>query len=154
MFLDICVFEKTVSSTARLCRVQRSGDKPGSVGAVNIRAHRELAVMCVWWMGEFNLYTNVLQILLAFFYLMIDLVQLKRWAMPFVWIGMNPIAIYLLSTVLDFNHIAGRVLSGPIADWANGILPGLGALLVAVGGMFLIFWLCRTLYKRNVFFRI
>jgi predicted acyltransferase len=93
-------------------------------------------------------------ILLAFFYLSIDVVQVKGWAMPFVWIGMNPIAIYLLSTVLDFNHIAKRVLGGPVADWANGILPGLGALLVAVGGMFLIFWLCRTLYKRNVFFRI
>jgi hypothetical protein len=67
---------------------------------------------------------------------------------------MNPIAIYLLSTVLDFNHIAERVLGGPVADWANGILPGLGALVVAVGGMILILWLCRTLYKRKIFFRI
>ena len=93
-------------------------------------------------------------ILLAFFYLSIDVVQVKGWAMPFVWIGMNPIAIYLLSTVLDFNHIAERVLGGPVADWANGILPGLGALVVAVGGMILILWLCRTLYKRKIFFRI
>ena len=91
---------------------------------------------------------------MAFFYLMIDVVKLKKWAMPFVWVGMNPIAIYLLSTVLDFNHVAERVLSGPVADCANGILPGLGALLVALGGMFLIFWLCRTLYKRKVFLRI
>nr|MBR9810286.1 DUF5009 domain-containing protein [bacterium] len=111
-------------------------------------------IKCLWTSSFVVLAGGWSLILLAFFYLMIDLVQLKKWAMPFVWIGMNPIAIYLLSTVLDFNHIAGRVLSGPIADWANGILPGLGALLVAVGGMFLIFWLCRTLYKRNVFFRI
>ena len=74
--------------------------------------------------------------------------------MPFVWIGMNPIAIYLLKEVLDFPHIANCLLGGPVKDWANGILPGLGALMVAVGIMFLIFWLCRTFYKRNVFFRI
>ena len=67
---------------------------------------------------------------------------------------MNPIMIYLLSTVLDFNHIAKRVLGGPVGEWADGILPGLGALLVAVGGIFLIFWLCKTLYKRKVFLRI
>ena len=93
-------------------------------------------------------------ILLAFFYLVIDVVNIKKWAMPFVWIGMNPIMIYLLSTVLDFNHIAKRVLGGPVGEWADGILPGLGALLVAVGGIFLIFWLCQTLYKRKVFLRI
>ena len=93
-------------------------------------------------------------ILLAFFYLVIDVVNIKKWAMPFVWIGTNPIMIYLLSTVLDFNHIAKRVLGGPVEEWADGILPGLGALLIAVGGIFLIFWLCQTLYKRKVFLRI
>ena len=111
-------------------------------------------IKCLWTSSFVVLAGGWSLILLAFFYLSIDVVQVKGWAMPFVWIGMNPIAIYLLSTVLDFNHIAKRVLGGPVADWANGILPGLGALLVAVGGMFLIFWLCRTLYKRNVFFRI
>jgi len=93
-------------------------------------------------------------ILLAFFYLVIDVVRVKKWAMPFVWIGMNPIAIYLLSSVVKFNQIAERVLGGSIADWANGMVSGLGALVVAVGGMILILWLCRTLYKRKIFFRI
>ena len=93
-------------------------------------------------------------ILLAFFYLVIDVVRVKKWAMPFVWIGMNPIAIYLLSSVVDFTQIAERVLGGSIADWANGMVSGLGALVVAVGGMILILWLCRTLYKRKIFFRI
>jgi predicted acyltransferase len=93
-------------------------------------------------------------ILLAFFYLVIDVVRVKKWAMPFVWIGMNPIAIYLLSDVVKFNQIAERVLGGSIADWANGMVSGLGALVVAVGGMILILWLCRTLYKRKIFFRI
>ena len=44
VFLGICVFEKARRSTARVRRVQRSGDKSGCVGAVNIRAHVELAI--------------------------------------------------------------------------------------------------------------
>lgn len=111
-------------------------------------------IKCLWTSSFVVLAGGWSLILLAFFYLIIDLVKLKKWAMPLVWVGMNPIAIYLLSTVLDFNHVAERVLSGPVADCANGILPGLGELLVALGGMFLIFWLCRTLYKRKVFLRI
>ena len=111
-------------------------------------------IKCLWTSSFVVLAGGWSLVLLAFFYSVIDVVQVKRWAMPFVWIGMNPIAIYLLKQVLDFPHIANCLLGGPVKDWANGILPGLGALMVAVGVMFLIFWLCRTLYKRNVFFRI
>ena len=111
-------------------------------------------IKCLWTSSFVVLAGGWSLILLAFFYLSIDVVQVKGWAMPFVWIGMNPIAIYLLSTVLDFNHIAERVLGGPVAECANGRVSGLGALVVAVGGMILIVWLCRTLYKRKIFFRI
>lgn len=111
-------------------------------------------IKCLWTSSFVVLAGGWSLVLLAFFYSVIDVVQVKRWAMPFVWIGMNPIAIYLLSTVLDFNHIAERVLGGPVAECANGRVSGLGALVVAVGGMILIVWLCRTLYKRKIFFRI
>ena len=93
-------------------------------------------------------------LLLGVFYLLVDLAGLKKLAMPFVWIGMNPIAIYLLTSVVDFNVIAGRVLGGPMADWVNHLVPGLGELLIALGGMFLLLMLCRYLYKKEVFFRI
>ena len=65
-------------------------------------------------------------ILLAFFYLVIDVVRVKKWAMPFVWIGMNPIAIYLLSDVVKFNQIAERVFGRfdrRLDEW-NGVRAG------------------------------
>ena len=93
-------------------------------------------------------------ILLGAFYLLVDLAGFKKLAMPFVWIGMNPIAIYLLTSVVDFNVISGRVLGGPMADWVNHLVPGLGELLIALGGMFLLLLLSRYLYKKEVFFRI
>lgn len=93
-------------------------------------------------------------VLLGGFYLIMDVIKVKGWAMPFVWVGMNPIAIYLLSSVVDFEAIAGRILGGPMEDWVNEMVPGLGGLLIALAAMLLVLWLCRTLYKREVFFRI
>ncbi|YCM46441.1 DUF5009 domain-containing protein [Verrucomicrobiaceae bacterium 227] len=93
-------------------------------------------------------------VVLGVFYAVVDWVGFKGWALPFVWIGMNPIMIYLLSSLVDFNEIAARVLGGPVAEWINGQVPGLGALLIALTGMGLVLLLCRFLYKKEVFFRI
>ena len=93
-------------------------------------------------------------VVLGVFYMVVDWIGFKGWAMPFVWIGMNPIMIYLLSSVVDFNEIATRVLGGPLSGWIDGIVPGLGALLIALAGMALVLLLCRFLYKKETFFRI
>ncbi|MFT6180564.1 MAG: putative acyltransferase [Akkermansiaceae bacterium] len=93
-------------------------------------------------------------VVLGVFYLVVDWVGFKGWAMPFVWIGMNPIMIYLLSSVVNFDEIAARVLGGPMKVWVDGMVPGLGALLIALAGMGIVLLLCRYLYKKEVFFRI
>jgi len=93
-------------------------------------------------------------VVLGMFYLLVDWVGFKGWAMPFVWIGMNPITVYLLTSVINFNEIASRVLGGPVAEWVDGLVPGLGALLIALAGMALVLLLCRYLYKKDVFIKI
>lgn len=93
-------------------------------------------------------------VVLGMFYLLVDWVGFKGWAMPFVWIGMNPITVYLLTSVIDFEEIASRVLGGPVAEWVDGLVPGLGALLIALAGMALVLLLCRYLYKKDVFIKI
>lgn len=93
-------------------------------------------------------------VLLGGFFLIMEVAGLKGWAMPWVWVGMNPIAIYLLTSVVDFQAIAARIFGGPFAAWMDGKVAGLGGLVIALGGMVLVLWLCRTLYKREVFFRI
>jgi predicted acyltransferase len=93
-------------------------------------------------------------VLLGFFYLVVDWVGFKGWAMPFVWIGMNPITIYLLSSLIDFNELAARVLGGPMGEWIDGMVPGLSALLIAMAGMLLVLLLCRYLYRKEVFIRV
>lgn len=91
---------------------------------------------------------------LSTFYWIIDVKGLSKWAMPFVWIGMNPITIYLLGNVISFDDVAARVLGGPVSAWLDTFSSGLGAVAISVGGMMLAVWICWFLYQRKLFLRL
>ncbi len=89
-------------------------------------------------------------LLLALFYLVIDVLGFRRWSFPFVVIGANALAIYVIW------HIAN-----PFPLMANAIFGGLAAHLGSAGPFIvmlatvLIWWLILyDLYRRKVFIRI
>jgi len=92
--------------------------------------------------------------LLGTFYLLIDVWGLKAWAQPFVWVGCNPLTIYLISALVDFNALSARFTGGPIAAGFNALWPGLGSLVLATTGATLCFLICRFLYIRKIFLRL
>src|SRR5690606_16942309 len=89
-------------------------------------------------------------LLLALFYWLIDGQRWRRWAVPFVWIGMNPITLYLSHHVIKYEKIANYLGGGPVAamfgDWAPVWL-GLIVLLLGFG-------LAWFLYSRKIFLRV
>jgi predicted acyltransferase len=89
-------------------------------------------------------------ILLGFFYLVIDVLNFKKWAVPFVWIGSNSLAIYLAAQWIDFQEIANGLTGGIVKEHAGAY----GDLLVAATFLFLILVFVRFLYKREIFFRL
>ncbi|MFI5336281.1 MAG: acyltransferase family protein [Opitutales bacterium] len=93
-------------------------------------------------------------VLLGLFYLVIDVWQVRAWAWPFVWIGCNPLTIYLASNIVDFGRLSERFAGGDVASVLNAWWPGLGGLLLALVGAGLCFWLCRYLYERKIFLRL
>ncbi len=93
-------------------------------------------------------------VLLAVFYWLIDVKGHARWAVPFIWIGLNPITIYLLGNVMSFDEIMGRVLGGPVKAWADGISQGLGDVLISLGGMGLAVFICYYLHRRKLYIRL
>ncbi len=93
-------------------------------------------------------------ILFGAFYWIIDVKGLSRWAQPFVWIGLNPITIYLLGNLLDFDALAARVLGGPVQAAADGLANGLGAVLISFGGMLLAVLVCWYLHRRKLYLRL
>ncbi len=93
-------------------------------------------------------------ILFGTFYWIIDVKGLSRWAQPFVWIGLNPITIYLLGNLIDFDLLAARVLGGPVKVFADGIAANLGGVLISVGGMLLSVLVCWFLHRRKLYLRL
>jgi predicted acyltransferase len=91
---------------------------------------------------------------LAAFYWIIDVRGLVRWALPFVWIGLNPITIYLLSNVVDFDEVARRVLGGPVQAGLDRVSPGLGAVLISLGGILLAVGVSWFMHRRRLYVRV
>ena len=68
------------------------------------------------------------------------------WAQPFVWIGMNPITIYMIHNLVDIGAIANRFVGG---DLKKLYLGRYGDLAVALVAMAITLGICRFLYRRR-----
>jgi len=93
-------------------------------------------------------------LLLAVFYLIIDVWKMRTWAMPFVWLGTNALTIYLISNVTDFWKLALRFVGGDIATWLDARWTGLSGLMLALVSVALCMGICRFLYQRKIFLRL
>jgi predicted acyltransferase len=88
--------------------------------------------------------------LLGWFYLVVDVWKYQRWAAPFIWIGTNPLTIYLATSVLDVNKVAERLVGGPLAL----ALGRYGDLVVTLVGLGLAIIFVRFLYQKKIFLRV
>jgi predicted acyltransferase len=96
-------------------------------------------------------------LLLAAFYLVVDVWKYQKWCQPFVWMGMNAITIYLIKNFLGgtFSRLAARLVGGDIKAYLDDhVAKGFGELLIAVVGLLIAFWIVRFLYQRKIFLRV
>ncbi|MBL9135641.1 MAG: DUF5009 domain-containing protein [Verrucomicrobiales bacterium] len=92
---------------------------------------------------------------LAVFYYVIDVRQIRAWAVPFTWIGSNALTIYLISNLVDFDALSKRFVGKDIMNWLNtAVMPHFGEFVLAVVGLVLCFLICRFLHKRQLFLRL
>jgi predicted acyltransferase len=89
--------------------------------------------------------------LLAVFYQIVDIWKCRKWAQPFVWIGMNPIAIYLIHKLVNIDAIASRFIGGDLSALYLGSYGPLATALVSVA---ITFGIARFLYTRGIFLRV
>jgi predicted acyltransferase len=91
---------------------------------------------------------------LAAFYHVIDVMGISRWASPFVWIGMNALAIYVATNVTNFWKLADRFVGSGVQASLDAVRPGLGALAEGLVCLLLVFALAGFLHRRRVFIRL
>jgi predicted acyltransferase len=95
--------------------------------------------------------------LLGAFYWIVDVKKYHAWCQPFVWIGMNPITLYLTSNFLGglgFEKLAHRLVGGPVNDFFDThVAAGFGELLASMVAVALFLWFARFLYRRKIFLR-
>jgi predicted acyltransferase len=108
------------------------------------------------WTSSFVLVTAGWSLLLlGAFYYVVDMRQWRRWCEPFIWIGMNPITLYLATSVIGFHGIARRFVGGDIQAFLdNHVAKGLGGLLVALTVLLLLVLFARFLHQRKIFLRV
>jgi predicted acyltransferase len=69
--------------------------------------HQVFPINKVIWTSSYVLFTAGLSaIMLGFFYWVIDVRGYRKWAFPFVVIGLNPITIYMAQRIINFDDIA------------------------------------------------
>jgi predicted acyltransferase len=97
-------------------------------------------------------------ILLGAFYWIVDVKKWRAWCQPFVWIGMNPLTLYLASNFmggLGFEKLARRVGGGPVKHFFDAhVAAGFGNLVIAAVAVALFLWFARFLYQRKIFLRL
>ena len=96
--------------------------------------------------------------LLGAFYWIVDVKKWQAWGQPFLWIGMNPITLYLASNFMGgggFQKLAARLGGGPVKQFLNAhVATGFGDLVVCIIGVLLFIWFARFLYRRKIFLRL
>lgn len=98
--------------------------------------------------------------LLALFYQIMEIWKWRRWAAPFIWIGSNAIALYMLfgwpgmpmkGGIFSFHNLANRLAGGPLKTY---VFKQYGELVLATVVVGLVVWLAYALHKRKIFIRL
>lgn len=102
------------------------------------------------WTTTFNLLAGGLSlVLLALFYLVIDVWKFRTWTFALRVVGLNSLTIYLAVRVLDFPEISEFFFSGV------GSFCGVYAPLIICAGAILLEWLLLWfLYRNRIFLRV
>lgn len=104
------------------------------------------------WTSSYVLVTGGYSVMLfGFFYLILDVYKVQRWSLPFVWIGMNPITIYMFVNLVNVRGIAERFVgNSDVFIWGDELHKFLLMSIVITINLILL----KFLYNKKIFIRI
>jgi predicted acyltransferase len=110
------------------------------------------------WTGSFTLFTaGISAIAFAACFAVVDVLHLRAWARPFVWLGVNPLAIYFLSElcghVLEYGRNSAKLrLYWHVLEPALGRTIGMEAISLVFALVYTAIWIgvAGLLYRRDI----
>ncbi len=110
----------------------------------------KFAIIKYLWTSSFVLFSGgICFLLLAGFYLVIDVWHLRKWAFGFVVIGTNAIAVYMATRLFDFRTI-GNIFVGGLAEssgpWND--------FMQAMAGFIVVWLILYWMYRKKSFIKI
>ena len=102
------------------------------------------------WTSTFNLLTGGISfLLLALFYLVIDVWKYQKWTFVFRVIGLNSIAIYMAVGIIHFQATSNFIFGG-IASLFGNYQP-----IILILGLLIVEWFfLYFLYKKKIFIKV
>lgn len=118
--------------------------------------HLQFPVIKKIWTSSYVLVAGgCSMLLLAAFAWIVDVRQWRAWCRPFVWIGMNPITLYLATALVDFGRIASLFVGGSVALRLDASLgAGAAAFANALLALLIILALARFLHRRGIYLKV
>jgi predicted acyltransferase len=102
------------------------------------------------WTSSFVLLTGGISFLLmALFFMLIDVLKWRKWSFFFRVIGMNSIFIYLFLRIVDIN-----ILVSYIFGWSVAVFGEAGAIVPLLGKIVLAWGLLYYMYKKEIFIKV
>jgi predicted acyltransferase len=103
-----------------------------------------LPIIKLLWTSSFVLVAGgVSSLVMATFYLLIDVLGYRRWVFPFTVIGVNALAVYMATILFDFRKI-GNIFVGHllprVGRW-DEVLSASAALAIV---WLILYWMYRT----------
>jgi predicted acyltransferase len=103
-----------------------------------------LPIIKLLWTSSFVLVAGGLScLLMATFYLLIDVLGYKKWVFPFTVIGMNALAVYMATELFDFRKI-GNVFVGQllprVGSWDDALASAAAVVIIWL----ILYWMYRT----------
>ena len=107
-------------------------------------------IIKVCWTTTYNLLAGGISFLLiALFYLVIDVWGYQKWSFFFRVIGMNSVFIYLFSRIVPVDEIT-RFFAGWIIIPLGGVGEVIGALVIVGAEWLLLYYM----YRKNIFIKV
>ncbi|MEX2044368.1 MAG: heparan-alpha-glucosaminide N-acetyltransferase domain-containing protein [Opitutus sp.] len=153
IFAGLLLRRTDIDDRAKLTRLLVAGVAARALGWL---WHLQFPVVKKIWTSSFVLVAGGWSfLLLGAFYYIIDMRRKRDWAQPFIWIGMNAITLYLISSIVSPRRVAQRIAGGDVQAWFDRVFAtGAGGVLVTLVALLLMLALARFMHRRQIFLRL